>query len=449
MKHARHDQLARDIAELAGLPSGGVVAELARDWLAGLHAASAATADSYCSGLRTWLEWCASERLDPILARPRQVSRFVEYLASTKSGSTGRVRTPRAINGTLTACARWTKWLLLNEDRPAGAGNPFLMVDRPRAVRLRQPLMIDAGDVNRMAVAAYQDHVLGGALGALLVGLLAWEGMRATDITRTDRDQVDERVINRNGEKQRVYLLVARMKWHHVQDRYLPPKLSNLLFAYLQRERRSLWPEHEDGTDPLCVHPRHGRRVNRDDVLALVKRAARHAGLSHWRELTTRDLRRWSLTMSGELGAPLEDRQRAAGHASPAVIQQHYDGAGWSWQRDPAFRLEGVFDDFPADTRVWSLARAMPEVRPPGGPGYECTCTPQWAQARVWLGPVGIDEYARVEVSAVGEPGTSALDPPVCPACRARYTGPFRVVSVPADRDDGLLARVREWLATR
>src|SRR5690606_18741251 len=108
----------------------------------------------------------------------------------------------------------------------------------------------------------------GGSLGALLIGLLGWEGMRSTDITRTDRRQLDERVIERDGQQTTVFLLDAVMKWHHQEDRWLPPKLSGLLFAYLHRERAPLGPDVADEGDPVFTHPWRQRRLNRDDLLA-------------------------------------------------------------------------------------------------------------------------------------------------------------------------------------
>lgn len=445
----RHDALAAHTAALS-LPRAGEVAELVRDWLAGVYAAAPTTAASYTSCLRVLLDWCAAEQVDPVLVRPRQASRFLEHLTSARSLSTGRVRTASAVNTVLTACAKWIKFAMVNEERPASEANPFLLLERPKVYRFRSPLRVSEQDISAMSLAAYSDHVLGGAMGALLIGLLGWAGLRPTDITRTDRSQISETVAERDGQQVTLLQLDAVMKWHNQQDRTLPPKMSGLLFAYLQRERVPLGMDAAPEDDPVFVHPWRQRRVNRDDLLALLKRSSKAAGVRAGMDLTTRDLRKWFITMSGEMGVPLEDRQRAAGHASPAVIQQHYDSSAWSWKRDPAFALEPLFDGFPAaDDPQFELAQAMPDVRTPKRGHHECSCTPQWTQARVWLGPVGIDEFARIEVAPQGQPGTPVLDPPQCPACKATFLGPYRVTAVANDWDNSLMQLVERRLRER
>lgn len=408
------------------------VALLLGDWLGERYAKSRSTGDTYASCMRVYVSWCAREGVDPVLVSRREASRLVRFLDEEPSAATGRPRSAAAVNTVLSAGASWLDYAVEAQLRPEGP-NPFKLVGRPVVARRPASVQLRRDHVNRLVLAAREDHVLGGALGKLIVATLALVGIRPSDLCRLDLP--DARDDDAGG-----YELVVTAKRGKVYSRWVPPMVAADVYAYLSRSRI----EPEQG-DPLLVHPRLYRRVNRDDVLALVKRCAKRAELPFAPVLTARDFRRYFITATRGV-ADLEDRQRAAGHSS-ARTTELYDGTVWSRERDPAIKLASLHEDYPAEDLVRPLAHAMPEGPRLSGK-FVCDCAPQWGKARVWLGPVGVDEFARIEVVDQHDPGAlAALENPVCPVCHAIYLGPYRVRSVPGDLDGELLRLAREELA--
>lgn len=421
------------LTEAVRAAHGDLTADLVGDWIGERAARSPSTAETYCSHLGTYLGWCAEQEIDPVAIRRQEASRFVRWLTSEPSPHTGRTRSGSAVNTALSACARWLEYAVECDARPETSRNPFTVVERPVVARMPRKARIRPSDVSRLVLAAREDHVLGGTLGKVVLGSLALVGVRPTDLCRLDEDQVLD-----DGEGgYELHLVVKRGK---TLVRWMPPVVASDLYAYLQRGRR----EPDDGSRALLVHPRLHRRLNRADVLALVKRCAKRAGLADPGGLTARDFRRFFITATRATGAELEDRQRAAGHAS-ARTTGLYDDTNWSRERDPAIRLAALIEDYPSEELARPLAHAT-VAEPRATSKYECDCTPQWTNARVWLGPLGIDEFARIDLTPEPEPGVTVLDRPVCPVCHAIYLGPFRVRSIPGDVDQALMELCRDRL---
>ena len=426
------------LADSARSLHGDLTAELVADWLGERYTRSVSTGDTYASCLSAYLSWCGEQGVDPVLVRRQEASRFVRWLGESRSPFTGRVRSGSAVNTVLTACARFLEYAVEVDVRPEAGRNPFQVVERPVVHKQPRPgARLSKTDVNRLVLAAREDHVLGATLGKLVVGTLALVGVRPTDVCRLDQDQVLD-----DGESG--YELRLTVKRGKQLTRWMPPVVAADAYTYLQRARRE--PAAGEGR-PFLVHPRLHRRLNRDDVLSLVKRSAVRAGITAGRELTARDFRRYFITAARGAGSDLEDRQRAAGHAD-ARTTGLYDDTGWSRQRDPAMRVAALFEDYPAEELTRPLEHATP-AGPRTSAKYECDCPRPWANARVWLGPVGVDEFARIELTEDYEPGTTQLDQPSCPVCHAIYLGPFRVRSVPGDEADELLRRCRQGLQSR
>ncbi|NUT53493.1 MAG: site-specific integrase [Saccharothrix sp.] len=441
--------LAADV-DLLSFPTtpAAEVRGLATGFLGERHSRSPSTGQTYTSCLRAWLTWCATERVDPVLATRPQVSRFALHLADTPSTATGRPRSPSARNTVLAACAGFVEYAIDADARPDAGRNPFRTVTRPQTHRrrIRPRPRLTVSDVGRLVLAARADHVLGGLLGKVVVGSLALVGVRPTDLCRLETG--DARDDGEGG-----YELDLTVKRGARMTRWMPAQVAADLYAYLRRER----VEPEDdlvevdplGRRPLLVHPRHRRRVNRDDVLALVKRAAIRADLTVGRELTAREFRALFLTTARAVGVGLEDRQRAAGHDDPRTTEL-YDGTEWSRRHDPAIRVAALYEDYPSE----ELTRPLEWARPAGPRRqgkHECDCTPQWRHLRVWLGGLDerLDEFARVVVTEDYEPGVGELPHPACAVCHAVYLGPYRVASLPGDPDGELLALARTRLTDR
>lgn len=398
-----------------------------------VYARSVATGDTYCSHLGALLGWCAAEAVDPVLLDRRASARLVDWLASAPSPSTGRVRTPSAINGVLSAGVRWLRYCEAAGQRPEGP-IPLSKVDRPSVSRSGRSARLRRDDVHRLVLAAREDHVLGGVQAKAILATLALVGVRPTDLCRLDLHDVHDA----DGG---TYALDLTGKGDKKLVRWVPRVVAADWYAYLSRAR----VEPASG-EALLVHPRLYRRVNRDDVLALVKRAARRADVADPWRLTARDFRHYFATATRSV-SDLQSRQRALGHSSPATTEL-YDDTAWSMELDPAIRLAAVHDDYPAEELTRPLAHAMPAT-PVASGKHECDCTPQWKNARVWAEAVGVDEWCRIEITEAYGPGVlAALPNPVCATCSATYLGPFRLRadrSFDAQAAEMVDEQLREW----
>lgn len=456
--------LARDIAtyehrplavELAGKRRGqmrhgdpqrtppGLLDDVISAWLSEMYGRSPATGGVYCSAMRTYLPWCAEHEVDPFQITRRQASRFVGWLSEEPSPATGQLRSASNVAPVLSACSSLIEYVTTDELRPEPARNPFRMVTRPKVPVLpRSSPTLSLSDINRLLLAAHRDHVLGGVLGKLVVALLGLTGLRPGDVCRLN-------VLGVSDDGEGGYRMQTALKGGEGSVRWLGPRIAADLYAYLNRVR--VRPDEElvgtdpYGTDPLLVHPRLRRRLNTDDMRALVKRSAVRAGLPVGPKLCLRHFRpNWN-TLARMAGAELEDRQKGLGHARAATTQLH-DRTVWTRERDPAIRIADANDGYPAEDLTRPIEWA--KTHAPAGE-FECDCTPQWANMRIWLGPVGVPEYGHAVVTEEWEPGVAALGSPTCPVCQGRYLGPFQVRHIPDDPDGRLLEQCREALAER
>lgn len=108
---------------------------------------------------------------------------------------------------------------------------------------------------------------------------------------------------------------------------------------------------------PLFVRA-DGRRLDRSVVRVVRRRIIRLAEAAELPPgFTTHAMRHTFVTLSREVGVPLEDVQDAAGHADPRTTRR-YDRARHSLERHPTHTLGQLFD--PAPTKP--LTSEDPEV---------------------------------------------------------------------------------------
>src|SRR5690606_34956505 len=183
MKHTP-DRLAalRERVEALSFPSTPAVevSALLGEWLGEVYARSASSGDTYCSHLGALVSWCAAEQVDPVLVDRREAARLVDWLSSVPSSSTGRVRTPSAVNGVLSAGVRWLRYCQDAGARPDGP-IPLEQVQRPPVRRSGRSARLRRDDVHRLVLAAREDHVLGGVQAKVILATLALVGVRPTD----------------------------------------------------------------------------------------------------------------------------------------------------------------------------------------------------------------------------------------------------------------------------
>jgi integrase len=415
-----------------------VLEEVLTGFLTEHYSVGGQTGDTYCSAVRVYLGWCGENAVDPFLVTRPQASKFASWLASSPSEVTRQPRSASRRKQILCACTGLIEYAVSADARPEWSRNPFSAVKKPKVdqhPKTRPKLTVS--HVNRLVIAARDDHLLGGVLGKLLVAVPARMGLRPGDLCRLN-------VCATQDDGQGGYELAVPVKGGKTLPRWLPPDMASDFYTYLKRRVEPDEPARPDefGPDPLFVHPRRRVRVNTDDLLRLLRRAAVAAGLPFAGELCVRDLRPFFNTLARQMGSPLEDRRVGLGHAS-ARTTEVYDRTEWAREHDPAIRVSAAFDDYPAESRLVPLT-AEKWLPPPVE--RRCDCTPVWPKLLVDLTPFRLDQLGLCEITDEHEPGTHQLAP-YCARCRVAYDGPFRVVRLLDDPEREGLRVARERMA--
>lgn len=281
------------------------------------------TRDAYRRDLALWLDWCHTNRINPIDCWPAHVQLWLTHL--TERGDSGSTRDRR-----LGAVSSWYKWLIRNQ---AAIRNPVDLDTSERPVRAprRAPALSDEQAAALLA-AADQDS----PRAAAIIWLMLYTGIRVGELlAATTGDLGMERGypvlhVHGKGGKTRTVALV-------------PPVVARLA-AYLHPDGQPgvLVPADQAGagrTRPL-IATRAGKRLDPKAVRLLLQRLARKAGLPAElvATLSPHSTRATYATAALDDGVPVRDVQYALGHASP-VTTEGYDRSRLSPERSPAYRL--------------------------------------------------------------------------------------------------------------
>jgi integrase len=423
------------VLEVPSATTADVLAEVVAGFAEEHYSTGGQTGDTYVSCLRVYLAWCGDQRVDPLLITRPQASSFARWLSTVASEATGRPRSPSRRAQILAACSSWMEYAVDADARPEWTRNPFAKVKRPVVDRSpRGGPRLTVSHVNQLVLGARTDHLLGGVLGKLLIAVMARMGLRPGDVCRLDLEGAAD---DGHGG----YQLAVPVKGGKTLTRWLPPDMASDFATYLHRVRiepAELEDPEPGRPDPLFVHPRRRCRLNTDDLLRLVRRAAAAAGLPFAPSLCSRDMRPFFNTLARSLGSTLEERQVGLGHAS-ATTTERYDRTEWAREHDPAIRVSSAFDEYPAEARMGPLQE---QAWKPPSVQRGCDCTPVWPRLLVDLSPVGVDQIGECVITEEPEPGTHQLAP-YCARCRVAFPGWFRVRRVLDDFEGEWLRQAR------
>jgi integrase/recombinase XerD len=315
------DPLADPALERYGAPA------LTAAWLD--EARSAHTRRAYLRDLAGFLGWCQADGLDPLAARPADLSRYRAVLAAAAAPSTVQRR--------LSALSSWYRFLLVNG---ATATNPLTAVRRPRVDRdASSTVGLTAAEV-RALLTAVDGHVAARSTGPAvrylaalrdraILRVLAGLGLRVGEVTGL--------AVTALGHNQGYRTLRYTGKGGRLRERAVPPHVVLAIDEYLaQRATRAGCPVG-DLTGPLFATAT-GAAVAEASVFRLVRRMATAAGLAAAARLSPHSLRHAFATNARELGVALEDVQDAMGHADPRTTRR-YDRARHALHREPGLRL--------------------------------------------------------------------------------------------------------------
>lgn len=265
------------------------------------HIRNRNTRHTYRRGIDDFLSWCDDRRFSLKDLEPIAVAAYVEYLGTVYSKPTVKLH--------LAALRMFLDWLVLGQVIPA---NPAASVKGPRYVvkRGKTPVLtakearalLDSIDVSNPV--GLRDRAIIGTLLFTFARVSALVGMSVADYYRIGRRSWI-RLHEKGGRHHEVPA-------HHLAEKYLD--------EYLAAAGHG-----DDKTAPLFRSaPGRASRLNeapmsRHDVLRMVKRRAKNAGLSS--SIACHTFRATGITAYLSCDGTLENAQLIAGHESPRTTK--------------------------------------------------------------------------------------------------------------------------------
>ncbi|MEU7802555.1 tyrosine-type recombinase/integrase [Micromonospora arborensis] len=324
------------------------------------------TAIAHRRDLSTYLEWCVRERLDPLDARPADLSQFKVW---RELGST-RAAKPSTVARALASVSSWYTHLVVNTNGQV-ARNPVAGVKRPK-VNLRTSTAVgltlyevdlllaqaDAEVADRRkrwrATPTPRRHAryLAALRHRALLRLTADLGLRISEVL--DRHISD---LSYNAGHRTLKFVE---KGGNERERALPPHTLEGLDDYLaaRAEAAGCTVDALEGLLFVTIGAdgEAGRLVE-PNVIVWLRNLAKAAGIPSASRLSPHSLRHAFATGARDSGIPLEDVQDAMGHADPRTTRR-YDRDRHSLDRDPAHVLGALR----------ASRRAAPQAKKGGGP---------------------------------------------------------------------------------
>ena len=289
------------------------LAELTFAWL-GQYVSSKETYGAYQRDLRQYLGYLATKSLDALAVTRLKADGYQMWL-TLEPGRGGKPLASASVSRKLSAVSSWYDYLVANDALPA---NPFRGVRRPRVDKdVSKTVGLDKDEATRIREAAVSDPVFVPATAVALAGLLVSLGLRVSEICALD--------VTDLGWDSGFHTVTVAMKGGKCRIRRVADELAALLDMMLDGRQ----------VGPLFV-TRDGGRMDRHHVNRFVKRVAKAAGLANWERISPHSFRHAWNTIARLLGAALEDRQFALGHADPRTTQR-YDRARLALARDPSY----------------------------------------------------------------------------------------------------------------
>ena len=265
---------------------------------------SGLTRDAYALDLRQFASWCEHRQLALFDVARHDIEGFARHFEDL-----GRARATISRRlCTITSLYRYAVEEGLLDRSPA------VHVRRPRLDYESNATGLDRNEVGAMLVTAGLAG-LAGARDHALISLLALNGLRVSEAIGAD--------IERLGlERGHRTLLVHRKGGKHVTIP-LAPRTARAVDLVVG--------ERAEG--PIFVS-RDGQRPDRRGASRIVRRIARHAGIT--KRVGPHTLRHAFITAALDAGVPLRDVQEAASHADPRTTMR-YDRARVSLDRHATY----------------------------------------------------------------------------------------------------------------
>jgi integrase/recombinase XerD len=259
------------------------------------------TRDAYALDLRQYASWCQQHHVRLFDARRAEIECFARDLEAR-----GRARA--TVTRRLCTIAGFYRYAVEEELLDH---SPAAHIRRPRIDYESHATGLDRNELGALLVAAG----LGSAADHALVSLLALNGLRVSEATNAD--------IENMGTERGHRTLVITRKGGKVVTIPLAPRTARAIDLAIG--------ERCEGPIFLTID---GRRLDRHGAGRIVRRVARGAGIT--KNVGPHTLRHAFITAALDAGVPLRDVQQAASHADPRTTMR-YDRARASLDRHATY----------------------------------------------------------------------------------------------------------------
>jgi site-specific recombinase XerD len=259
------------------------------------------TREAYTLDLRQFTAWCRARSLPLFTVRRADIETFARELEAL-----GRARA--TVTRRLSTIAGFYKYAVEEELLDH---SPAAHVRRPRLDYESHATALDRNEVGALLVAAG----LGPAADHALISLLALNGLRVSEATGADIEQL--------GLERGHRTLVITRKGGKVVTIPLAPRTARAIDLAIG--------ERTGG--PLFLTA-DGTRLDRHGAARIVRRVTRLAGIA--KRVSPHTLRHAFITAALDAGVPLRDVQEAASHADPRTTMR-YDRARTSLDRHATY----------------------------------------------------------------------------------------------------------------
>lgn len=325
--------MTAELVPLQPAPSGDEhLAELTRLWLDGRR--SEHTRNAYRHDIASWLGWCHANHVHPVQAWPAHIMSWLADLAEGDPAVGRRPERGATRARRLGAVSGWYRWLIRHQ---AAERNPAMLErDERPVVDSRRAPALSTGQAEKLLAAADADT----PRAAAVIYLMIYCGLRVGELIASNVADV--------GMDDGQMILHVRGKGGKGRTVRLNPVVLGRLDAYQQTrpdgDRLPVPAEQAGaGSDRPLVGTRYGNRLHRKQVVELLRRLARQAGLPVQLadSLNPHSTRATYATASIANGLDLRAVQQTMGHASPDTTSG-YDRSAVTPDRDPAIRLLGI-----------------------------------------------------------------------------------------------------------
>jgi site-specific recombinase XerD len=251
------------------------------------------TREAYALDLRQFASWCRARSVALFAVRRADIEGFARDL---EARGRARATVTRRLSTIAGSCKYAVQEELLNR-------SPAAHVRRPRIDYESHAVAMDRSELGALLVAAG----LGPPAGHALISLLALNGLRVSEATGADIEQL--------GLERGHRTLTVTRKGGKVVTVPLAPRTARAIDLAIG--------EHTDG--PLFLAA-DGRRLDRHGAGRIVRTTARRAGIT--KNVTPHTLRHAFITAALDAGVPLRDVQEAASHPDPRTTMRYDRGRG-------------------------------------------------------------------------------------------------------------------------